>query len=374
MRNRSSIFNFDTLQERPSPSKSFFVAAATVLLSVAFAHGFGEAFLVRDPNSRLANAIRYLRSQEKAQPKILFLGSSRTQSCIDPETFARASGIPGGKVLNLAQPSWGPWQALVVLRHAPNALSSVETAFVELTPDSFNQNALHPITHEPCGNPEEFDAWATYSERALAPDAHTQGRLLAGYAVPIAQRRSLLAWLGIGKQLVLRRPQNGDMSPPLYHRDTGKGALLAADPDFKATTISQYHLHDYHFSNKEATLVRRLLAFLREQGIEVVIFHPPVRAAYFDYVASDPQRQAEFEKFRSFVRDLAREYRVASWETLEDCGLNDSVVVDYGHFSREGALQFTQQLYAWVHAPGQTTPSPAKERLGISKTSLADRP
>jgi len=374
MRNRSSIFNFDTLPERPWPSKSFFVVAATVLLSVAFVHGLGETFLVRDPNSRLANAIRYLRSQEKARPKILFLGSSRTQSCIDPETFAQESGIPCSKVLNLAQPSWGPWQALVVLRHARNALSSVETAFVELTPDSFNENTLHPITHKPSGNPEEFDAWATYPERALARDAHTQARLLAGYALPIAQRRNLTAWLGIGKQLVLRKNRSGDMSPPVYHQDTGKVALLAADPDFEATTISQYHLHDFHFSNKEATLVRRLLAFLREQGIEVVIFHPPVRAAYFDYVASDPQRQAEFEKFRSFVCDLAREHRVVYWETLEDCGLDNSAVVDYGHFSRAGAVQYTKQLYAWVHTPDQTTPSPAKKKLGISKTSLAGRP
>ena len=61
------------------PSKSFLVVAATVLLSVAFAQGLGEAFLVRDSNSRLANAIRCLRSQEEAQPKILFLENSCTR-------------------------------------------------------------------------------------------------------------------------------------------------------------------------------------------------------------------------------------------------------------------------------------------------------
>jgi len=375
MRNRSSIFSFDTLQERPWPSKPFGVAAATVLLSVILVQVLGDTLLVRDPNSRLANAIRYFRSQEQAQPKVLFFGSSRTHSCVDPETFARESGIPRSEVLNLAQPSWGPWHALVLLRHAPEALASVETAFVELTPDPFNENVLHPITHRPVRSVDEFDAWSTYPERVQARDLYTRGKLLAEYVFPIQQRRNLITWLQIGKQIVLNRPWEGEMPPPVYHDDAKKVARLAADPAFEATTISRYHLHDFHFSNEEAAIVRKLLAFLRERGIEVVIFHPPVQAAYYDYLASDSRMQSEFGKLRGFVRDLAREYRVVYGETLEDWGLDNSAVVDYGHFSRAGALWFTRQLCASIHAPNQTAPGPLKGRLELSDAlPFAPRP
>ncbi len=349
MRNRSSIFGFDTLQEPPWPSKSFYVAAAIVLLSTILMHGFREPLMVRDPDSRLANAIRYLRSQEGVRPWVLFFGSSRTQSCIDAETFARESGLSGRRVLNLAQPAWGAWQALVVLRHAPDALSEIKTAFVEIIPDQFNENVLHPVTHKPGGNPEEFDVWASYAERLQPRDTRTRGKLLAECALPLAQRRNLIAWLKIGGHLTLRTPWKGEMSPPVYQQDAGKLARLSTDSYFEARTISRYHLHDYRFSHKEAAVFRQLLTCLRERGIEVVVFHPPVRAPYFDYVASSPRIQSEFGEFRSFVRDLAREYRVVYWETLDDSGLDNTAVVDYGHFSREGALRFTQRLHEAVN-------------------------
>jgi hypothetical protein len=373
MQNRSSIFSFDTLPGRPWPAKSFLVVPVMVLLSVLLVESFCEAFRLRDPNSHLANVIRYLRSQENAPPRIVFFGSSRTHSCIDPNLFAQESGLACGQVLNLAQPSWGAWQALVILRHTEKSLAGVKTAFVELTPDSFNDNALHPITHKPAGNPEEFDVWANYPERVQPRNPHTRTRLLAEYVLPFEQRRSLIAWLIISKQLLLRQPGKGAIEPPDYYQNAERVALLAADPDFKAATISRYHLHDYQFSNREVTLFRELLAVLRARGVEVVIFHPPVRAAYYDYVAAEPQRQ-EFEKFRSFARDLAREYRVIYWETLEDCGLDESAVVDYGHFSREGAARLTQRLFAAVHSAGRTASESTPGREEAARTSAAGIP
>ncbi len=220
MRNSSSIFSFSTLQELPLPSKSLFVATAIVLLSVALMHGFRETLLVGDlrPEARLANAIRYLRSQAEAKPRVLFLGSSRTQSGIVPEAFAEASGIPRAQILNLAQPSWQAWHALVLLKHAPHVLASVETVFVEVAPEFFNENKVHPITHEPAGNPDEFDTWATYSERVQARNAYTRDRLLVESALALTQRRNLNFWCKIGKQILRREPGKGEMRPPIFHQ------------------------------------------------------------------------------------------------------------------------------------------------------------
>ncbi len=376
MRNRSSIFSFSTLRELPLPSRSFLVATAIVLLSVALMHGFRETLLVRDlrPEARLANAIRYLRSQAGARPRVLFLGSSRTQSGIVPEAFAEASGIPRAQILNVAEPSWGAWHALVLLKHAPHVLASVETVFVELTTGSFNENAVHPITHEPAGNPDEFDAWATYSERVQARNAYGRDRLLVESALALTQRKNLNFWCKIGKQILRREPGKGEMRPPIFHQEADKAAQLAADPHFEATTISRYHFHNFQFSQREVAVFRELLAFLREHDMEVVIFHPPVRAAYYDYLASDPRMQREFEKFRGFARELATEYRVVYWETLEDAGLDNSAVLDYGHFSREGALRLTRRLYAQIHAPDQTTPSLPEGQSGASRTAPAASP
>ena len=374
MPNRSSIFSFDTLQALPWRSRSVVLATGIVLLSITAMEAFRDAFMVRDPTSRVANSIRYLRSQEPRGPRVLFLGSSRTESCIDVETFARESGIPADTVLNLAEPDMVPWHALVVVRHAPNALSHVETVFVELAPQPFNDNARDPLTYESDSGPREFDAWATCSERMRARGMGARCGLLAEYVVPVSQRRSLIDWLMIGKAILRQEPWEGGISGPIYHRDAGKAAALARDPRFQARTISQHHLHDFYFSDREATAFRELLALLRKRGIEVVIFHPPVRAEYFDYLASHPEIQGEFDKFRGFVRELAGEHRVVYWETLADCGLDDSAVVDYGHFSRDGALRFTRRLYAATRTGDRTIPSVTKSQTPASGApSIASR-
>jgi hypothetical protein len=362
MQNRSSIFSFDTLQELPLPSRSFCVAAATVLLSVVLVDGFRDALMVRDPTSRVACVIQYLRLQEGAKPRILFLGSSRTESCIDTETFAQECGMPGDKVLNLARPNMDPWHMFVVVRHAPEALADVETAFIELAPHSFNENYRNPVTRKVSKNPDEFNAWATYSERARIRNVRAQCKPFVDFVLPLSQRRALFDWLRVGNAILGRKTWQSDESSPIYHQDGEKAARLASDPRFEARNISRDHLNDYCFSNRQAAALRELLAFLHQYGIETVFFHPPVRAEYFDYAASDPRIQKEFEKFRSLARDLARDHRVIYWETLADCGLDTSAVVDYGHFSREGALQFTRRLHAAVDMPAQA----AGERITIA--------
>ena len=106
----------------------------------------------------------------------------------------------------------------------------------------------------------------------------------------------------------------------------------------------------------------------------MVIFHPPVQAEYYDYLASDPRMQSKFGKFRAFVHDLARDYRVVYGETLEDWGLDRSAVVDYGHFSRAGTLRFARQLCVSLQTPSQLASGPTKGRLGASDTISSGPP
>ncbi len=344
MPNHSSIFNFSVFQALSGLRKSFCLSLALVLAFAAALHPLGVFLNVRDPQSRIANSIRYLKSQEAAKPRVLFFGSSRTMSCVDAETFARENGMPPGTVLNVARPGMGPWETLVVLRNTPSILDSVETVIVEVVPAPFNDNAIHPITHKEERHPAEFDTWATYRERKGLSDPALRYTLLAKYVFSLTQRRNLVRWLGIGKAILTREPWAGRMPPPPFHADPVKTAILARDPSFQATTISRCHLRNYHFCQQRAMVVRELLAFLRRRGVDVAVLHPPVRKEYYDHVASNAPLSTEFGKYRSVMRDLAEECQTICWETVEDCGLDDSVLVDYGHFSRDGAIAFTKRV------------------------------
>jgi len=350
MRNHSSIFSFSTLQELSGLRKSLGLSLAAVLAFTAAMHPLGAIINMRDPESRIANSIRYLRSQEATRPRVLFFGSSRTMSCVDAETFARETGMPPRAVLNVARPDMELWETLVILRNAPSILDSVETVFIEAIPVSFNDNAVHPRTHQRARCPAEFATWATWRERLRLSDPALRYELLAGHVFSLTYRRNLVRWVKIGKAILTREPWAGDMSPPPFHADPEKAAILARDPVFQAVTVSRCHLRNYHFCKQTAMTMQELLTLLRRRGVNVVVLHPPAQKEYYDYVVSTPQRLTEFEKYRSFMSDLAEECQTICWEKVEDCGLDDSVLVDYGHFSRDGAIAFTKRVSDEIQA------------------------
>jgi hypothetical protein len=58
-----------------------------------------------------------------------------------------------------------------------------------------------------------------------------------------------------------------------------------------------------------------------------------------DVIYMNPGYLATYRKCLQFIHGLENEkVRSIIWETPKDCGLNDSIFIDYGHFSKEGHI------------------------------------
>jgi len=275
---------------------------------------------------------------------VLFLGSSRFQSGIDARILSELSPSRNITFLNLAQPSMEPWDAFVVLRNAHIDFSRIRCVVLEINPWTFNQHGLNPITKEAFRYEYEFDIWASLQERWEMEDLYTRCLLLSKMVVqrhPVTKYARAL--------FTTRTDPEAVLSPPKFHYDEAARQKQLHDENFYAENISRCHLYDYEFSSRLQTVFLRLLSFLQAHDIEVVIVHPPVRKEYYRYVARGA-RHAEFLEHVSFIKSLIPSHHVVYWEVPEDGGLTDEVLIDYGHFTKEGAERFSSCLWRAIHA------------------------
>ena len=343
MPSRSSIFSSDALQKLPAwkPSAMLAGGLAVLLLLFLMAVTGGRAWKMN--GSRIGKIVRCLElnlaaAQESDEKLVVFMGSSRFHSAIHPPSFAPLDSSGNTRFLNLAQPSFGPWQALVVLRETGKPLEDIDLLVLEINPWTFNQYIINPVTRIPEEYPHEFDVWASFDERFAMESWPVRSKLMASY-VP---RRTLKQYVDLATGKL--EPVADSIPPPLYHSDRQDEERRRKDENFFPENISRYHLTEYIFSSRKAAILDELLDFCDEHSIPVVLVHPPVKASYYDYVLKDDRRRSEFEAHRRFIRGLAERYPVFFWETVRDCNLDDQIFIDYGHFSFDGALTFSRHL------------------------------
>ncbi len=343
MPSRSSIFSSSSLPGLPSLKPSALLALGIVLLLLiaSVAVTGGRAWKMN--GSRIGKIVRCLEqnlenSAADDEKLVVFMGSSRFHSAIHPATFNELDSTGSMRFLNLAQPSFGPWQALVILRETTQSLDNIDMLVLEINPWTFNRSIINPVTRIPEDYPHEFDVWASFDERNAVESLDVRSRLMANY-IP---RRTLREYVNLATGKL--EPVADTIPPPLYHSDQADEDRRREDSNFFPENISRYHLTEYTFSSRKAAILEELLAFCDDNGIRVVLVHPPVKATYYDYVLNDERRRTEFENHRRFIQGLQHKYPVFFWETPEDCQLDDQVFIDYGHFSFEGALAFSRHL------------------------------
>ena len=80
----------------------------------------------------------------------------------------------------------------------------------------------------------------------------------------------------------------------------------------------------------------------------MVLVHPPFNEGFYASMA-EPNLRARYESLIADIRNhVASEMDFIYWETAADCGLDDSIFLDFGHFSKEGAERFTAKLHEAV--------------------------
>jgi hypothetical protein len=323
------------------------MAAMVVMLGVALLGGaLSINPFMKLHNSRIGKVVRFLDGKlDAAAPDekfVLFFGSSRFQTAVDLEVVESSMGADDVTFLNLSQPDMGPWHYTAVFRNVSSSLTPARLVVLEISPWMFNRNHLHHIDRNRRFTfHDEMDIWGTFDER------RERGGLAArlkSSVVGLVPRYPLMKWI----QTWSDRGPIDRLKVPVYRTDPSKAAKLKADPVFMAENISTAHLADFEFYASEAQLFASLLTELSRQGIGVCVVHPPVRSSYYSYVQDDESRRAGFAKYRKFVDGLSQQYKVVYWDTPDQCGLDESIFLDYGHMSIDGAAAFTEKLVSEI--------------------------
>ena len=334
------------MEKIPQPVKVALLTLVILLcvdISLLFFRGSFEKL---SPKSPLTPIYSYLDLNNPENIKIIVLGSSRTFSCIKKDLLAKLSGINESNILNLHVDGGSCWEELSICRKYPKLFASSPLVILEIGPWMFNKyyfSNTNNLFIQP-----GFFTWATFQDRLNLPDVKEKYLLLFDYFWPVSERRSIDEWVGILYSLVIGRP------PTLYDPDEIPGwhynlSDFIKVRDHPGQTV-QYQtsagLNNYTFAEYKAEYLRSLIHLIEYKSKNIVLLQPPLRNAYFNIVYNNNQYLKGDTDVIKFIHSLESE-RVHSiiWQAPEDCGMNDSVLVDYGHFSVNGAYLFTQILF-----------------------------
>jgi len=296
--------------------------------------------------SNITPVFSYLDLNDPRDAEAIFFGSSRFVSCIKTDLFAKLSGMEPAKVLNLATDSGGSWEELLLLRKYPGLLDATPLVIIEVEPWMFNKNLIHPIYKKLHLFEPHFYTWATFQERLEYPDLTMKLLLLADYIWPFSERRSLNDWVFVIQSIINGRYVEPHLSIPAYHYNLEAFQSLANSPIFFAQNIAQDHMNNYEFANHKAEYLKRFIHLAEKKSKKIILLQPPVRKEYMDVIYNNPKYAETYIQYLRFIRSLVNEnVHSIIWETPTDCGLNDSVFIDYGHFNYHGAYIFTQRLF-----------------------------
>jgi hypothetical protein len=301
-------------------------------------------------SSRIGTIVRSLwahQSNSKKNPSVLFLGSSRFHSCILPSVFNEYAQNNGIDVFfqNLAQPDMNYWVFSRIFTYVPPSSLNAKLIVIEVSPRTFNIKRRHPITKEVSLYPREFEQWASMEEILSVEPLGVKIEFLFKRLVPNQSLRDRLWTL---KNIIKADAANPNLPAPEYHLDKEKEMKLRKDPVYFPENVSRHYMMKYRFSDSKKDSFLKFLVYLRNKGIQVIIVQPPVKESYFDYVRSDAKMTNEYKKHTAFLKQLSLDYVVINWQTPDMANLNESVFVDYGHFSLEGARKFSGLLLSRI--------------------------
>jgi len=345
MFNHLSIFSFDTLTEIPKPNRVFILTVIILLVVRFIVSNNGITFENMAENSNLAPVMNYIEKSNRFEPEVIFFGSSRFQSCINSDLFSRLLSKDKMDVVNLSVASGTAWEASLLCRKYPWITESVQLIIIEVEPWMFNANMVHPILKKRYEIEPYFQRWATLEERLAIPDIKIKTKLLINYLWPFYEKRSLISWYSTIQHFSSSNDKSANLPYFIYHYNQRAAKALAAHPAFKARPIAQCHLSNFEFAYHKGNYLLTVLDYLKNTKAKIVLLQPPVRKEYMDVIYNNPQYLSTYKKIRSFLQTLkSKTVEIVIWETPENCGLNNSIFIDYGHFNKKGADLFTKVL------------------------------
>jgi hypothetical protein len=339
-------------REKRSPSRSRRALVAGVLLFIA-----GQALLnvaicrdwvpVRDPVytekfDLLRNHAAFF-APTAARPRVLALGSSRTQLGFDAARFADALDV---QAFNYGCPAAGPITCALYLRRLLEAGVKPDYLLLE----------IHPCFLTPVDPPYEARWLHAYR---LRPDEVDMLRGF-GWNVPTPPQHGYKGWLAsaYGYRFGLLNRYWSELLPCPYGLTVGARSdrngyvagieLPAADrPRARERTFAQYApvFVDYHVGGTGCAAIRDILARCADNGIRAAVVLLPESSEYRGWYGA-----AGYAEAGAFADQLKREFAVPVFDART--WLPDDAIADGHHQTARGGAMYTERLAdeakAWI--------------------------
>ncbi|MDZ4861315.1 MAG: hypothetical protein SGI88_20270 [Candidatus Hydrogenedentes bacterium] len=290
-----------TLYEMPRPARSFWLALG-ILVAVRLVFVFGAELFTTVPNGDADTFVYFnkeidYRTGLAESPKVLLLGSSRTQFVLGP-AFAKALNVPEQDAGSFGFAASTAWTHLLFLKRNPALLQHCKLIVFEWTPGSY-----YRVKEMEGRTRTLFSRYASAAERWKLPTAPLRVLAFADLVFPFtSHRNNPIGWRVFCQQF--------GMDKDARHREyktpgtaTYSIARLPKLPGWTDEKIMRATAPppEPFIPAKDATdeILRIVPA-----DCKILFWIPPLRPDFLDAVHSTPSLEESFESFREVLLSL----------------------------------------------------------------------
>jgi len=311
------------------------VSALVILLGVElylhnddFLHRYRSVFAV----GRAADKLKFASTEK---PELIFLGNSRVDNAIDPNTVAKTLGVERGTVFNFGIPGTN---TIVLSGMMHSYLDNIDYAFSskDTTILLGLDETLFTLADQLNYSVYFANRWELFNSNEYRILFSTVLRLwgyadnLKGLREPGRFRDFILATVSD------REPWGGALSDNLGFR-AKKGRLDDSKVRSPLTAVNEPLLNPVSLS-----YFYRMIDKIQSRGLKIAVFFPPLH-----------HRKTAFEEFRESeqyqrVLGYLRERKIPVITTSPELKFNSGDFVNAGHLNVFGAEKFSRELAKWI--------------------------
>jgi hypothetical protein len=288
----------------------------------------------REPcsDAGIVDAIEAVAVRGCAEPRVVFLGSSRLRDAIAPREFERHLGLPAGSVLNLGLTGGQPFDSDLLYRRNRDVLRRAALVVVGVE-DWYLNVRIRPG--------ERDRRFASFDERLHGYRWQQSAELLCGWLWRTYDARDALRrWLtGAGSADALPFSADGRVK---WREETETG------PE----TVDVVPAVEYYFRHCEVGDLRlrqfaELLDEIEGDGPRVAVIQVPWRDAYLaERERLAPQVGRAYEAALDALERSRPNTPFLLFGRASELGIAPNRFYDYGHLTTAGAREFTRIVAA----------------------------
>lgn len=299
-------------------------------------------------------------------PELAFFGSSIGLWAVIPEVIAGELAEPRETVRNLAIPGGTPFDLWNLVRRNPEKFSALRMAAIEVNP-----LMLHWNKEDETRLQASISQHASLEERNLLARGAARNLQTADWVLPVHSARRPLSTLILN----LVDPDSSRAVLPLVDRrvyparDWYEGVASTDRVRVTAEVAARRLVRGWKVSKFQDHALRKLLHWLNERNIPVVLHQAPIHPEVADLLCTHPVYAKGYEKYLRYL-DSLRPIPDAVIRMLHPagCGIGVEGLADRTHLNKIGATAYSGFLANKI----RSIPIPRSASTGNVEVSTSD--